>query len=104
VTASETKTEVPAASAIWAVEQVTDELRDQFSAAEARIAPLPARITTAGQQLLDADRADPGFGTAVEQWQGGAGQLDLMAESLTAAVAALASYTGGLSGPEPTTT
>ncbi|MEU5937710.1 hypothetical protein ABZ807_00760 [Micromonospora sp. NPDC047548] len=84
--------------------EVLDTARDQLDAAAARIGQLPARITTAGQQLLDADRADPATETAAGQWHRAAEQLDLMTESLSAAVAALASYTGGLSGAEPTTT
>ncbi|WP_432901003.1 hypothetical protein ACQP1S_29225 [Micromonospora matsumotoense] len=36
--------------------------------------------------------------TTARQWQHAAEQLDLMAECLTSAVAALGSYTGGLSG------
>ncbi|TDC29844.1 hypothetical protein [Micromonospora sp. KC213] len=81
-----------------------DIVRDRLGAAATRIGRFPARITTAGQQLLDADRPGLLDDAVTEQWQQAAGQLDLMAESLTAAVAALAAYTGGLSGAEPATT
>ncbi|MEU3454032.1 hypothetical protein ABZ671_10560 [Micromonospora sp. NPDC006766] len=80
--------------------EVLDTARDQLDAADARIGQLPARITTAGQQLLDADPADPTSATAAGQWNRAAEQLDLMAASLSSAVAALSSYTDGLSGAE----
>ncbi|MET8088903.1 hypothetical protein [Micromonospora sp. NPDC005220] len=73
---------------------VLDTARDQLSAAAARVAQFPARITAAGRQLLDADQPEAASG----QWRRAAEQLDLMAESLTAAVEALTSYTEGLSG------
>ncbi|WP_243707879.1 hypothetical protein [Micromonospora sp. KC606] len=80
-----------------------DTVRDQLGAAATRIGQFPARITTAGQQLLDADRPGLVDETVADQWQRAAEQLGLMAESLTTAVAALAAYTGGLSGAEPAT-
>ncbi|MEU7572318.1 hypothetical protein [Micromonospora sp. NPDC049240] len=77
--------------------EALDEVRDRLGAAADRIGRLPARITTAGQQLSDAGRADdPVTGTTVRQWQDGAERLALMAESLTSAAAALSSYTEGL--------
>ncbi|MEU8260858.1 hypothetical protein AB0C02_09595 [Micromonospora sp. NPDC048999] len=93
--------------------EVLDTARDQLDAAAARIGQLPARITAAGQQLLNTDRADPtdranpadqATATAAGQWNRAAEQLDLMAASLASAVAALSSYAGGLSGAEPATT
>ncbi|MER7417858.1 hypothetical protein ABT346_13915 [Micromonospora peucetia] len=84
--------------------EVLDAARDELDAAAARLAQLPARITGAGKQLLDSHRGDPATATAAGQWQRAAEQLDLMTVSLASAVAALASYTGGLSGAEPATT
>jgi hypothetical protein len=78
--------------------EVLDTARDQLGAAAKRIGQFPARITTARQQLTDADQPDPASEAASGQWSRAAEQLDLMAESLTAAVAALTSYTEGLSG------
>ncbi|WP_329011862.1 hypothetical protein OG271_01295 [Micromonospora rifamycinica] len=141
--------------------EVLDSVGSQWSAAADRIRLLPARVTAAGRQLrdavpADAPPADPGDSTevtagqkhnpdvtagqkhnpdvtagqkhspeaatrqrqhdtrptarqahdtetAARQWQHAAEQLDLMAECLTSAVAALGSYTDGLSGAEPAT-
>jgi hypothetical protein len=88
--------------------EVLDTVRDQLTGAAARIGGLPPQITTAGRQLLDSDGhdrpADPVTETAAGQWHRAADQLGLMAESLSTAVAALTSYTNGLSGAEPATT
>lgn len=88
--------------------EVLDTVRDQLAAAATRIGQLPARISTAGQQLLDPGQHDPTTGPATEtaagQWHRAADQLDLMTESLSSAVAALTSYTDGLSGTAPATT
>ncbi|WP_320069180.1 hypothetical protein [Micromonospora sp. RTGN7] len=90
--------------------EVLDTARGQLGAAAARIRQFPTRITAAGRQLLDADpadladRADLVTETATGQWDSAAEQLHLMAASLSAAVAALGTYTGGLSGAEPATT
>ncbi|KAB1946943.1 hypothetical protein F8271_05540 [Micromonospora sp. ALFpr18c] len=93
---------------IGALVEVLDTVRDQLAEAAARIGALPARITTAGQQLIGTDPhdrpSDPATETAAGQWHRAADQLGLMTESLSAAVAALTSYTGGLSGAEPATT
>ncbi|WP_328345069.1 hypothetical protein [Micromonospora sp. NBC_00421] len=89
--------------------EVLDSVGSRWSAAADRIRLLPARVTAAGRQLRDALPADapPADPTArqehdtettARQWQHAAEQLDLMAECLTSAVAALASYTEGLSG------
>ncbi|MEV1012743.1 hypothetical protein AB0I89_20500 [Micromonospora sp. NPDC049801] len=78
--------------------EVLDTARDQFGAAAARVGQLPARITTARQQLAEAGQPDLAAEAASGQWSRAAEQLDLMAESLTAAVEALTSYTEGLSG------
>ncbi|MEU1756441.1 hypothetical protein ABZ436_27815 [Micromonospora matsumotoense] len=112
--------------------EVLDSVGSRWSAAADRIRQLPARVTAAGQQLRDAlpdgtpptGPAQPGEPTAEQrrhdtrptaqqarhdtettarQWQHAAEQLDLMVESRTSAVAALASYTGGLSGTQPKT-
>ncbi|MDG4806506.1 hypothetical protein O7634_07020 [Micromonospora sp. WMMD1120] len=93
---------------IGALVEVLDTVRDQLAGAAARIGALPAQISAAGRQLLDGDPhdrpGDPVTETAAGQWHRAADQLGLMTESLSAAVAALASYTGGLSGAEPATT
>ncbi|MFI9641649.1 hypothetical protein ACIG87_16555 [Micromonospora sp. NPDC051925] len=103
--------------------EVLDTVCGQWGAAADRVRQLPARVTAAGQQLRAAVPADDptlsrhlptssqpraavhGDETATEatarQWQHAAEQLDLMAECLTSAVAALASYTDGLSGAVP---
>ncbi|MGX4658275.1 hypothetical protein ACWCHM_31840 [Micromonospora sp. SCSIO 07396] len=109
-------------STIGELVEVLDTVGSQWSAAADRIRRLPARVTAAGQQLRDAPPADApptevtgpagaatrrqgrhDTETTARQWQHAAEQLDLMVESLTSAVAALASYTGGLSGAQPTT-
>lgn len=105
-------------STIGELVEVLDTVGGQWSAAD-RIRQLPARVTAAGQQLHDTANADappadvtratdptPAAArqwqhdthTTARQWQHAAEQLDLMAECLTSAVAALGSYTGGLSG------
>ncbi|MEU4551475.1 hypothetical protein [Micromonospora violae] len=92
---------------IGALVEVLNTVRDQLAGASARIGALPARITTAGQQLIGPEqrdrRSDPATETAAGQWHQAADQLGLMTESLSAAVAALTSYTGGLSGAEAAT-
>ncbi|MEV1318526.1 hypothetical protein AB0J14_20865 [Micromonospora arborensis] len=79
--------------------EVLDTARDQLSAAAERAGRLPERITTARRQLVEAGQPTPATETVSEQWSRAAEQLDLTSESLTAAVAALATYTDGLSGP-----
>ncbi|MEU7848836.1 hypothetical protein AB0B74_15950 [Micromonospora parva] len=87
--------------------EVLDTVRDQLAVAATRVGQLPARIRTAGRQLLDTDQheptTDPAAETAAGQWHRAADQLGLMTESLSSAVAALTSYTGGLSGAEAAT-
>ncbi|MDG4835453.1 hypothetical protein O7631_02845 [Micromonospora sp. WMMD967] len=94
-------------STIGALVEVLDTVRDQLVGAASRIGALPARITAAGQQLLGPDPhdrpSDPATETAAGQWNRAADQLGLMTESLSAAVTALTSYTGGLSSAEPAT-
>ncbi|MEV0215374.1 hypothetical protein [Micromonospora sp. NPDC050695] len=84
--------------------EVLDTVRDQLAVAATRVGRLPARISIAGQELVGSDQRDPSTETAAGQWHRAADQLGLMTESLSAAVSALTSYTGGLSGAEPTTT
>ncbi|MFY1588218.1 hypothetical protein ACN267_27405 [Micromonospora sp. WMMD734] len=96
--------------------ETLDTVRGRWSAAADRIRHLPGRVTAAGQQLRDAAPAEatptdstggttpPGrhdTETTTRQWRYAAEQLDLMAECLAAAVAALGSYTDGLSGAAP---
>ncbi|MEU8328251.1 hypothetical protein [Micromonospora sp. NPDC048839] len=79
--------------------EVLHTARDQLGATAERVARFPARISAAGRQLVDAGQPDPVTEAASGQWTRAAEQLDLMSESLTAAVEALTSYTEGLSGP-----
>ncbi|WP_431927796.1 hypothetical protein [Micromonospora wenchangensis] len=94
--------------------ETLDTVRGQWSAAAGRIRQLPGRVTAAGQQLRDAAPAEAAptdptgvttrrhdTETTARQWRYAAEQLDLMAECLAAAVAALGSYTDGLSGAAP---
>ncbi|MFF5173953.1 hypothetical protein ACFY3U_15085 [Micromonospora sp. NPDC000089] len=83
--------------------EVLDTVRNQFGAAADRIARLPDRITAAGRQLAAADPSGLAAEAATEQWRHAAAQLHLMAQSLTSAGNALASYTGGLSGVDAAT-
>ncbi|MEU1607375.1 hypothetical protein [Micromonospora matsumotoense] len=117
------------AGTIGGLVEVLDSVGSRWSTAADRIRQLPARVTAAGQQLRDADptteqehsntghiagqrqhdtrpttrQARHDTETTARQWQHAAEQLDLMAECLTSAVTALASYTDGLSGTRPTT-
>jgi hypothetical protein len=91
---------------------VLDTARDQLTTAADRVRQLPARITAAGQQLTDAGlpgartgsqdgaagQPDPATEAATAEWNRAAEELVLMTASLGAAVGALSSYTGGLSG------
>lgn len=78
--------------------EVLGTARDQLGAAAERVTHFPARISAAGGRLIDAGQAGPATEVASGQWTRAAEQLDLMSESLTAAVEALTSYTEGLSG------
>ncbi|WFE32421.1 hypothetical protein [Micromonospora sp. WMMD975] len=79
--------------------EALDGVRSRLGATADRIGRLPDRVTVAGRQLLDAAPDDhPAAADAVRQWRRAAEQLALMAESLTAAVDALSTYTCGLSG------
>ncbi|MFF0150930.1 hypothetical protein [Micromonospora sp. NPDC005203] len=79
--------------------ELLNTVRDQLGATAERVGQFPARINAASRQLIDAGQPDPATEVASGQWSRAAEHLDLMSESLTAAVAALTSYTEGLSGP-----